>query len=116
MLRLLGALSDERFSFAPIITGIVLPPPCQGIIALQCRTGEASPLPAALGSESIYACFEAERQIAAIGGADSLAAFSEIKNGKLHITVTADQHKIISGTADPAAGAMLAGRLANAAL
>ena len=113
----LGALSDERFVFTGIDLGTLVPAPCQGIIAVQSRIGEIAEKLSGISDSETFYCFETERKVLELmnaGCSSPSGAFAEITGGKIMLTVTKDQQRSLSGSADIADRFGLAERLVSA--
>lgn len=113
----LGALSDERFDFTEIGFGTLVPAPCQGIIAVQSRVGEIADKLRGISDNAAYYCFETERKVLELldaGCSSPSGAYAEISGGKITLTVTKDQQKALTDSADIADRFGLAERLVSA--
>ena len=98
----LGALSDSRFDFRRIDTDILVPAPCQGIIAVQTRSDQCANLLSGINEIDTYRCFETERYILELldsGCSSPTGAVSCIKGDIITLTVTKDQKKILTDSA-----------------
>lgn len=116
-LERLGALSDERFTFAPINYEMLLPAPCQGIIAVQSRIGETAELLRKISDPDTCMCFETERKVLELmnaGCSSPTGAVAHIENGMITLTVTKDQQDLITGSSPVSERFALAGRLVSA--
>ncbi len=113
----LGAFSDERFDYKEIPFSVLVPAPCQGVIAVQSRVGEiADKLRRISDSETFY-CFETERKVLELlnaGCSSPSGAFAEISGGKITLMVTKDQQMSLTDSADTADRSNLAERLVRA--
>ena len=113
----LGAFSDERFDYREIPFSVLVPAPCQGVIAVQSRVGRiADKLRGISDSETFY-CFETERKVLELlnaGCSSPSGAFAEISGGKITLTVTKDQQMSLTDSADTAERSNLAERLVRA--
>lgn len=101
-LERLGALSDERFDFAEIALEILVPAPCQGIIAVQSRTGDIADKLSRISDPDAFNAFMTERYILELlnaGCSSPVGAFAEVKNDRITLTVTKDQQRILTDSA-----------------
>lgn len=91
--------------------------PCQGIIALETKTdGFAADIAGAVSHEDTYLCFETERYVMKLLGADCTkptGAYARIKIGRIELSITNDGLKTISGEALISERFSLAERLVN---
>ncbi len=113
----LGALSDRRFDFTEIPFSVLVPAPCQGIIAVQSRNCETAEMLRKINDADTYMCYETERKVLELlnaGCSSPAGAFSEIRNGVITLTVTKDQHKALTGSIPAAERFALAERLVSA--
>lgn len=102
-LERLGIPLDE-FSVEVFEHTEFLPAPCQGIIAVECaKNGTAAQIINAVSDTDTMICFEAEREIIRLLGADCstpLGAFSEIRGDKIFIALSDSNLKSVSGSAE----------------
>ena len=113
----LGAFSDERFNFSEIPFSVLVPAPCQGIIAVQSRVGETAELLRKINDADTYMCFGTERKVLELlnaGCSSPAGAVSYIEAGVMTLTVTKDQQKLLTGSAPVSERFSLAERLVNA--
>jgi hydroxymethylbilane synthase/uroporphyrinogen III methyltransferase/synthase len=100
----LERLGTEGFKFTFFDSDEFIPAACQGIIAVECRTGNrAIEIIREVSDENTMICFETEREILRLldGGCNiPAAAFSEINDGKIRVTATADSIKFVSGESE----------------
>ena len=116
-LERLGAFSDERFDFTRIDFNTLVPAPCQGIIAIQSRDGELAKTLSAISDRDTFMCFETERKVLELlnaGCSSPAGAYAEISGGKITLTVTKDQQRISTDSADITDRFALAERLVSA--
>lgn len=109
-----GVVRDERFDFAAISWQILVPSACQGIVAVQSRTGEYQHILGSINDEDTYRCFETERRAAeALYSEDMSSAgiYAYITDGIITLTVTKDQQKILTDSAPVTLRFALAERL-----
>ena len=102
-LERLGVSLDE-FSAQAFEHTEFLPAPCQGIIAAECVKGSAAAEKVkAVSDENTMMCFETEREIIRLLGADCstpIGAFSEIRGDRIYVTISARDFKTVSGSAE----------------
>ena len=102
-LERLGIPLDE-FSVEVFEYTEFLPAPCQGIIAMECvKNGTAAQIINAVSDTDTMICFEAEREIIRLLGADCntpLGAFSEIRGDKIFIALSDSNLKSVSGSTE----------------
>jgi len=114
----LGAFTDKRFDFKEIPFTVLVPAPCQGIIAVQSRVGgTASDILRKISDENTFLCYETERRVLELlnaGCSSPAGAFAEITDGTIKLTVTKDQRKSLTGSASCEERFSLAERLVNA--
>ena len=113
----LGAFSDERFDYKEIPFSVLVPAPCQGIIAVQSRVGEIADKLCGIGNSETFYCFETERKVLELlnaGCSSPAGAFAEISGGKIMLTVTKDQQRSLTDSADITDRFRLAERLVSA--
>ena len=113
----LGALSDERFDFTKTDFAVLVPAPCQGIIAVQSRVGDIADKLRGISDSDTYMCFETERKVLELmnaGCSSPSGAYAEISGGKITLTVTKDQQRISTDSADITDRFALAERLVSA--
>ena len=116
-LERLGAFSDSRFDFTRIEFNNLVPAPCQGIIAIQSRDGELAKTLSAISDRDTFMCFETERKVLELlnaGCSSPAGAVSYIKDGITTLTVTRNQHEVISDIAPSEERFTLAERLVSA--
>lgn len=116
-LERLGAGQDERFDFTVIDTGTLVPAPCQGIIAVQARVGETSGLLRRINDADTLMCFEVERRVLELtnaGCSSPVGALAVISGRTITLTVTKDQRRILTESADINERFALAERLVTA--
>ena len=116
-LERLGAFSDNRFDFTVIELTTLVPASCQGIIAVQSRDGELAETLSAISDRDTFMCFETERKVLELlnaGCSSPAGAVSYIKDGIITLTVTKDQHEILTDSAPCEKRFTLAERLVNA--
>lgn len=101
-LERLDCIRDERIDITAFEPSEFLPSPCQGIIAVESRKdSRASQYVRQISHERTYYAFETERYIIERAGGGCgipLGAFSWISDEKIHITVSMDTEKILSGS------------------
>lgn len=80
-----------------------LPSPCQAIIAAECASGSAAAdIARAVSDKNTMTCFETEREIISLLGADCAAptgAYSEIRGGKIYVMLSDKTGKTAEGSA-----------------
>lgn len=116
-LERLGALTDGRFDFTEIEFSTLVPAPCQGIIAIQSRVGETAELLRKISDTDTYMCFETERKVPELmnaGCSSPAGAVSGIAGGNITLSVTKDQHTLITDSAPVNERFALAERLVSA--
>lgn len=103
-LERLGLMNNSAFEFTELPPEKLLPAPCQGIIAVQCRKGsECEKLLNKVNHQETFFCFETERHFLKLINAGCnipAGAFSEISGERIMLTVTADSVKYVSGSAE----------------
>ena len=113
----LGVFSDERFDYKEIPFSVLVPAPCQGVIAVQSRVGGIADKLRGISDSDTYYCFETERKVLDLlnaGCSSPAGAFAEISGGKITLTVTKDQQKSLTDSADIADRSGIAERLVSA--
>jgi hydroxymethylbilane synthase len=101
-LERLGITENDGYKFRPLdVSEGFLPAPCQGIIAIECKSdSEGARLGAEISHRETYLCFECEREIVTAFGGDCsipLGGFAEIKADKIHMKFSRTPSHIISG-------------------
>ncbi len=115
-LERLGALTDDRFDFVRTEYSALVPAPCQGIIAIQSRVGETAELLRKISDTDTYMCFETERKVLELmnaGCSSPAGAVSDIADGRITLTVTKDQRKLLTDSAPVTERFALAERLVS---
>ncbi len=110
----LGMAEDPRFVYRRLTPEESLPAPCQGIIAVQSRTGEFAEILGKITDQAALICFETEREVLRLlnaGCSTPVGALAELINGELRLSVTLDQRRLISGSAPAVERFTLAERL-----
>jgi hydroxymethylbilane synthase len=105
-LERLGLHALPEFTYREFSPEEFLPAACQGIIALECRRdSQTSRLLQQIADRETMECFTAERNAIMLIGADCtmpMGAFSEIREGRICMTISADCLKFVSGEAETA--------------
>ena len=115
-LERLGVFSDERFDYKEIPFSVLLPAPCQGIIAVQSRNGEIAGMMKRINDENTFMCFETERNVLDLfssGCSSPAGALADISDGIITLTVTKDQQTRSTDSAPCEERFALAERLVN---
>lgn len=103
-LERLSLHESEDFEVHPFECHEFIPAACQGIIAAEsCKNDAVTPIIRKISDERTFLCYEAEREILRLLGADCTmpsAAFAEIIGGRIYMTATADCRKFVSGDAE----------------
>lgn len=116
-LERLGLLGDERFEYHRFPTEAILPAPCQGIIAVQCKSGSAAAeYLKEINDAEVFKCFETEREVIRLlnaGCTMPVGAYAQIEGGKIRLTATKDSVHIVSDCSEIGERFELAKRLVN---
>lgn len=116
-LERLGIYESNDYDVMEFDCGEFLPAPCQGIIAVESRAGsEISQAMSKISSSDTFICFEAERQVLRLldsGCSSPVGAYSQIINGKIHLSVSCDGKRIERGISDTAGYRELAEELVS---
>lgn len=116
-LERLGLLGDDRFEYRRFPTETVLPAPCQGIIAIQCKSGgAAAKYLKEINDGDAFVCFETEREVIRLlnaGCTMPVGAYAHTDGGKICLTATKDSVNYVSGSAKIGERFALAKRLVN---
>ena len=113
-LERLGAFDDSRFDFVRLPTDIIMPAPCQGIIAIQSRRDEFAEILSRIDHTDTMYAYETERAILRLMGAgcsSPLGALAEIKGDRIDIQISTDQKSISSDGGDITKRLIIAERL-----
>ncbi len=104
-------LSMEDFSVRKFEFNEFLPAPCQAIIAAECAVGSnAAKIVQSVSDPATMLCFAAERRVIEALGADCtvpIGAYSEIRGGTMHLTISNADGKIADGECPPENSAAL---------
>lgn len=97
-------ISDSEYNFKSFDYIDFIPAPCQGIIAVESRKNDfVTPILRKINDENTYLCFETERKVLEMFGGDcsvALGAYSQIKNGKISLSISSDGKKFVCGQTD----------------
>jgi len=106
-LERLGLNKDERFDFYEFPENTVIPAPCQGIIAVQSRSGEFCEILRKINDDDTYKCFETEREVIRLldaGCITPIGTYAEIQGNEIKILA-------VIGSADYVGSAPVSDRL-----
>ncbi|MCD7810893.1 MAG: hydroxymethylbilane synthase [Ruminococcus sp.] len=115
-LERLGMEKNDKLEIHEIPICDAAPAPCQGIIAIQARSGEFSEILGKINHTNTFVCLETERAVLRLlnaGCAMPVGAYSQIEDGIIRLTATKDSIKKITDEAPAAENLALAERVVN---
>ena len=98
----LSLTEHEQHICLPLPVQDVVPAPCQGIIAVQSRSGALPELMRQICDENTRFCYETERAVLRLtdaGCSAPIGAYSEIAGGRITLYVTWGHQRILCGSA-----------------
>ena len=113
----LGLPGHAVLDFREFETSEMLPAACQGIIAVESRSGDFSDILVKINDSQTMQALETERHVLRLLGSDCslpVGALAEPHGGTIRLTVTRDCEKIVTGKASAEERLALAERLVSA--
>lgn len=109
-------IREGQIALFPLSLNVILPAPCQGIIAVESRSTDAEMLPYlnAINDADTFHVFETERAILKLTGGNCnlpLGAYASISGETISLSVSDMADSMISGSAPVADRSLLAERL-----